>query len=168
VPLSLAPAVTCLPRRFCFRGMTELLNAPRFRVASRRRASRSRVLPLAHRPDCTPCLLRSRPTTPADEPDEQLTPRRSGDDPWVRPDEPVLWSGRVRAGHASSPGGPRSGPRRTGPQNPVTGCMPMSVPPCRFRDWLTGRQCTCTTRHPSQQRVSTRRGSQALSTPRWR
>jgi hypothetical protein len=67
--------------------------------------------------------------TPTDEPDEQLTPRRSGDDPGVRPDEPVLWSGRVRAGHPSSPGGPWSGPRRTGRQHSVTGCMQLSVPP---------------------------------------
>jgi hypothetical protein len=40
--------------------------------------------------------------------------------------------------------------------------------PRQFPDWLTGRQRTCTTRHPSQQRVSTLGGSQALSTPRWR
>jgi hypothetical protein len=66
---------------------------------------------------------------PFDEPDEQLTPRQSEDDPGVRPAEPVLWSGRVRAGHPSSAGGPRSGPRRTGRQYPITGCMPMSVPP---------------------------------------
>jgi hypothetical protein len=68
----------------------------------------------------------------------------------------------------SSPGGPQSGQRRTGHQSPVTGCTPVSVPPRQFPDWLTGCQCTCTTHHPSQQRVSTPGGSQALGTPRWR
>jgi hypothetical protein len=63
----------------------------------------------------------------------------------------------------SARGGPRSGQRRTGRQYPVTGCTTVSVPPCQFPDWLTGRQCTCSTRHPSQQRVSTLGGSQALS-----
>jgi hypothetical protein len=109
--------------------MTELLIAPRFRVASRRRASRSGVRALAHRPDCPPAFCGRVRQLPFDEPAEQLTPRRSGDDPWVRPDESVLWSGRIRAGHPSSPGGPRSGPRRTGRQYPVTDCTPMSVPP---------------------------------------
>jgi hypothetical protein len=108
--------------------MTELLIAPRFRVASRRRASRSGVWALAHRPDCPPAFCGRVRRLLFDETDEQLTPRRSGDDPGVRPDEPVLWSGRVRAGPPSSPGGPRSGPRRTGRQYPVTDCMPMSVP----------------------------------------
>jgi hypothetical protein len=109
--------------------MTELLNAPRFRVASRRRASRSGVRALTHRPDSPPAFCGRVRQLPFDEPDEQPTPRQSGDDPGVRPDEPVLWSGRVRAGHPSSPGGPRSGPRRTGHQYPVTGCAPMSVSP---------------------------------------
>jgi hypothetical protein len=102
--------------------------------------------------------------------DEQLTPRRSGDDPGpgILPVGPVLWSGRVRAGHPSSPGGPRSGPRRTGRQYPVTAACQCQFPPRQFHDWLTGRQCTCTTRRPSQQRVSTPGGSHDLSTPRWR
>jgi hypothetical protein len=68
----------------------------------------------------------------------------------------------------SARGGPQTGQRRTGRQYPVTGCTPVSVSPRQFPDWLTGRQCTCTTRHPSQQRVSTPGVSQALSTPRWR
>jgi hypothetical protein len=108
--------------------MTGLLVAPRFRVASRRRASRSGVWPLLTGPDRPPAFCDRVRRLPFDEPDEQLTPRQSGDDPGVRPVEPVLWPGRVRAGQPSSPGGPRSGPRRTGRQYPVTDCMPMSVP----------------------------------------
>jgi hypothetical protein len=120
--------VTRRPRRFSFRGMPGLLIALRFRVASRRRASCGGLLPLLTGPDSHPAFCNCVRRLPFDEPDEQLTPRQSEDDPGVRPVEPVLWSGRVRAGEPSSPGGLRSGPRRTGRQYPVTGCTPMSVP----------------------------------------
>jgi hypothetical protein len=84
--------------------------------------------PLLTGPDRPPAFCDRVRRLPFDEPDEQLTPRQSGDDPGVRPDEPVLWPDRVRAGQPPSPGGPRSGPRRTGRQYPVTDCTPMSVP----------------------------------------
>jgi hypothetical protein len=109
--------------------MPGLLIALRFRVASRRRASHGGVRPLLTGPDRPSAFYDRVRRLPFDEPDEQLTPRQSGDDPGVRPVGQDLWSGRVRAGHPSSPGGPRSGPRCTGRQYPVTGCMPMSVPP---------------------------------------
>jgi hypothetical protein len=166
---AMSQLVTRRPRRFCFRGMPGLLIALRFRVASHRRASSGRLLPLLTGPDRPPAFCKRDRRLPFDEPDDQLTPRQSGDDPGIRPVEPVLWPGRVWAGMSSSPGGPRSGPRRTGRQYPVTGCTPVSVPsPRQFHDWLTGSQCTCTARRLSQQRLSSPGGSQALSTPRWR
>jgi hypothetical protein len=125
---ALSLLVTRRPRSFCFRGMPGLLIAPRFRVASRRRASHGGVRPLFTGPDRPPAFCDRVRRLPFDASDEQLTPCQSGDDPGVLPDEQVLWPGRVRAGHPSSPGGPRSGPRRTLRQYPVTGCTPMSVP----------------------------------------
>jgi hypothetical protein len=148
--------------------MPGLLIALRFLVASRWWASHSGVRPLLTGPDCPPAFYGRVRRLLFDEPDEQLTPRQSGDDLGVLPIEPVLWSGRVRAGHPSSPGGPLSGPRRTGRQYPVTDCMPMSVPPTSVPRRAHRPSVPCTTRHPSQQRVSTPGGSQALSTPRWR
>jgi hypothetical protein len=127
---ALSLLVTRRPRRFCFSlsGMPGPLLALRFRVASRRQASHGGVWPLLTGPDCPPAFCDHVRLLPYDEPDEQLTPRQTGDDPGVLPVEPVLWPGRVRARQPSSPGGPRSGPRSTGRQYPVTGCTPMSVP----------------------------------------
>jgi hypothetical protein len=160
VPLELCRsslAVRALPSSYCFR----------FRVASRRRASHRGVRPLLTGPDRPPAFCGRVRRLPFDEPDERLAPRQSGGDPGIRPVGPVLWTGRVRAGHPSSPGGPRSGPRRTGRQYPVTGCMPLSVPPTSVPRLAHRPSVPCTTRRPSQQRVSTPGGSQALSTPRW-
>jgi hypothetical protein len=162
--------VTRRPRRFCFRGVPGLLIALRFQAASRWRASHGGVRPLLTG------LTVPGPSAIASDgsrsmPDEQLTPRQSGDDPGVRPVEPVLWPGRVRAGQPPSPGGPRSCPRRTGRQYPVAGCTPMSVPPTsvpRLAHRPSAHMHYAPGGRPSQQRVSTLGGSQALSTPHWR
>jgi hypothetical protein len=95
---ALSLLVTRRPRRFCFHGMPGLLIALRFRVASRWRASHGGVRPLLAWPDRPPGFCDRVRRLPFDEPDEQLTPRQSGDDPGVRTVEPVLWPGRVRAG----------------------------------------------------------------------
>jgi hypothetical protein len=74
-----------------------------------------------------------------------------------------LLAGRERQPKKMPAGGPRSGPRRTDRQYPVTGCMPMSVPPTSVPRLAHRPSMPCTTRRPSQQRVSTQGGSQALS-----
>jgi hypothetical protein len=125
---ALSLPVTRRPRHFCFRGMPGLPIALRFRVASRLRASHGGVRPLLTGPDSPQAFCDRIRRLPFDEPDEQLTPRQSEDDPGVLPVEPVLWTGRIRAGQPPSTGGPRSGPRRTGRQYPVTSCTQMSVP----------------------------------------
>jgi hypothetical protein len=125
---ALSLLVTRRPHSFCFSGMPGLLIALRFRVASRLRASRGGVWPLLTGPDRPPAFCDRVRRLPFDEPNDQLTPRQSGDDPGVLPVEPVLWPGQVLAGQPSSPGGPRSGQRSTGRQYPVTGCTPVSVP----------------------------------------
>jgi hypothetical protein len=91
---SLAPAVTRRPRRFCFRGMPGLLIALHFRVASRRRASHSGVRPLLTGPDRPPAFCGRFRRLQSDEPDEQLAPRQSGDDPGILPvgPDPVRWA----------------------------------------------------------------------------
>ena len=78
--------------------------------------------------------------------DDQWPPRPPVDDPGVLPTGPILHQARAEVVHRPSvPLGKLRVNRVSSPR--------------QFPVWLTGRQSTCTSRHPSQLRVSTLRGS---------